>query len=65
MTNGDKVFENVSGVFALAAFKMWAAIPLGFHVKLHPGLLILATVPPLHACPVQLHRRVPQREHIQ
>ena len=44
MTNGDKVIESVLGVFALAVFEMWAAIPLGFHLKLHPGLLILATV---------------------
>lgn len=36
--------ESFIGVFALAIIEMWAAIPLGFHLKLHPGVLILATV---------------------
>ncbi|MFC0252334.1 hypothetical protein [Massilia consociata] len=30
------------GVFALAIIELWAAIPLGFHLKLHPVLLTLA-----------------------
>lgn len=38
------MIESVLGVFTLAIFEMWAAIPLGFHLKLHPGLLIAATV---------------------
>lgn len=38
------MIESVLGVFTLAIFEMWAAIPLGFHLKLHPGLLIGATV---------------------
>jgi membrane protein YqaA with SNARE-associated domain len=42
--NGDSMFESFIGVFSLAVLEMWAAVPLGFHLKLHPGLLILATV---------------------
>jgi hypothetical protein len=38
------MIESVIAVFSLAVFEMWAAIPLGFHLKLHPGVLILATV---------------------
>lgn len=38
------MIENFIGVFALAVIEMWAAIPLGFHLELHPGMLILATV---------------------
>ena len=38
------MIESFVGVFALAIIEMWAAIPLGFHLKLHPGILILATV---------------------
>lgn len=34
----------MAGVFALAMIEMWAAIPLGLHLKLHPGLLIIATI---------------------
>lgn len=36
------MIENLAGVFALAIIELWAAIPLGFHLKLHPALLILA-----------------------
>lgn len=36
--------NDMAGVFALAMIEMWAAIPLGLHLKLHPGLLIVATV---------------------
>lgn len=36
------MIENFLGVFALAIVELWAAIPLGFHLKLHPGLLIVA-----------------------
>jgi hypothetical protein len=38
------MIQHFIGVFTLAIFEMWAAIPLGFHLKLHPGLLIAATV---------------------
>ena len=38
------MIQSFIGVFTLAMLEMWAAIPLGFHLKLHPGLLILATV---------------------
>ena len=34
----------MASVFALAMIEMWAAIPLGLHLKLHPGMLIAATV---------------------
>lgn len=34
--------EHMLGVFALAIIELWAAIPLGFHLKLHPVLLIAA-----------------------
>jgi membrane protein YqaA with SNARE-associated domain len=34
--------ENFLSVFALAIIELWAAIPLGFHLKLHPALLIVA-----------------------
>ena len=36
------MIENLAGVFALAMIELWAAIPLGFHLKLHPALLIAA-----------------------
>ena len=38
------MINDVAGVFALATIEMWAAIPLGLHLNLHPGLLIAATV---------------------
>lgn len=38
------MIKELAGVFALATIEMWAAIPLGLHLKLHPGLLIPATV---------------------
>jgi hypothetical protein len=41
---GHTVIKDMAGVFALAMIEMWAAIPLGLHLKLHPGLLIIATV---------------------
>lgn len=41
---GHTVIKDMAGVFALAMIEMWAAIPLGLHLKLHPGLLIVATV---------------------
>lgn len=34
--------ENVLSVFALAIIELWAAIPLGFHLKLPPALLAVA-----------------------
>jgi len=34
---------SILGVFALATVEMWAAIPLGFHLKIPPVLLV-ATV---------------------
>ncbi|MBQ5939989.1 hypothetical protein [Massilia sp. AB1] len=36
------MIESFFGVFALAIVELWAAIPLGIHLKLHPGLLIVA-----------------------
>lgn len=30
------MIESLLGVFALAILGLWAAIPLGFHLKLHP-----------------------------
>lgn len=42
--NEDMMIKSVLGVFTLAIVEMWAAIPLGFHLKLHPGWLIAATV---------------------
>jgi len=36
------MFESFLGVFALAIIELWAAIPLGFHLKLHPALLVVA-----------------------
>ena len=36
------MIESFFGVYALAIVELWAAIPLGFHLKLHPGLLIVA-----------------------
>ncbi len=41
---GHTVIEDMAGVFALATIEMWAAIPLGLHLKLHPGLLMTATI---------------------
>lgn len=38
------MIKDMAGVFALAMIEMWAAIPLGLHLKLHPGLLIIATI---------------------
>ncbi|MFD2366419.1 hypothetical protein [Pseudoduganella sp. GCM10020061] len=38
------MIESFLGVFALAIIEMWAAIPLGFHLKLHPVLLAVATM---------------------
>lgn len=38
------MIKDIAGVFGLALFEMWAAIPLGLHLKLHPVPLILATV---------------------
>ena len=37
------MIESVFGVFALATVEMWAAIPLGFHLKI-PPLLLATTV---------------------
>lgn len=34
--------EHFLGVFALAIIELWAAIPLGLHLKLHPALLVAA-----------------------
>lgn len=36
------MIESVVGVFALAMLELSAAVPLGLHLKLHPGLLIAA-----------------------
>jgi hypothetical protein len=36
---GTIMIESVLGVFALAVIELWAAIPLGFHLQLHPLLL--------------------------
>jgi hypothetical protein len=36
------MIESFFGVFALAIVEMWAAIPLGFHLKLPPVLLGIA-----------------------
>lgn len=36
------MIENFLGVFGLAVIELWAAIPLGFHLKLHPALLVVA-----------------------
>lgn len=38
------MINDMAAVFGLAMIEMWAAIPLGLHLKLHPGLLITATV---------------------
>lgn len=38
------MFTDFSAVFALAIMEMWAAIPLGFHLKLDPVMLGLATI---------------------
>jgi hypothetical protein len=43
-SKGHTVIKDMAGVFALAMIEMWAAIPLGLHLKLHPGLLIIATI---------------------
>lgn len=37
------MIESVFGVFALATVEMWAAIPLGFHLKV-PPILLASTV---------------------
>jgi membrane protein YqaA with SNARE-associated domain len=42
MTKERAMNENLAGVFALAIIELWAAIPLGVHLKLHPALLIVA-----------------------
>lgn len=34
------MIESMFGVFALAMLELSAAIPLGLHLKLHPGVLI-------------------------
>lgn len=36
------MIESFLGVFGLAVIELWAAIPLGFHLKLHPALLVVA-----------------------
>lgn len=36
------MIESVLGVFGLAVIELWAAIPLGFHLKLPPVLLGVA-----------------------
>lgn len=36
------MIESFLGVFALAIVELWAAIPLGFHLQLHPALLVVA-----------------------
>lgn len=36
------MIEGFLGVFCLAVIELWAAIPLGFHLKLHPALLVVA-----------------------
>jgi hypothetical protein len=41
---GRTVINDMAAVFGLALIEMWAAIPLGLHLKLHPGLLIVATI---------------------
>lgn len=33
------MIERILGVFALAMIELWAAIPLGFHLELHPVVL--------------------------
>lgn len=33
------MIESVLAVFALATVEMWAAIPLGFHLKMSPALI--------------------------
>lgn len=38
------MIESFLGVFALAIIELWAAIPLGFHLKLHPALLGVAAM---------------------
>ena len=38
------MINDMAAVFGLALIEMWAAIPLGLHLKLHPGLLIVATI---------------------
>lgn len=36
------MMESFFGVFALAMLELSAAVPLGLHLKLHPGLLVAA-----------------------
>jgi membrane protein YqaA with SNARE-associated domain len=36
------MIESFLSVFGLALIELWAAIPLGFHLKLHPVLLAVA-----------------------
>jgi len=36
------MIESFLGVFGLAVIELWAAIPLGFHLELHPVLLVVA-----------------------
>lgn len=36
------MIESFFGVFALAMIELSAAVPLGLHLKLHPGLLVVA-----------------------
>ena len=38
------MFADFSAVFVLAILEMWAAIPLGFHLKLDPTMLAVATL---------------------
>ena len=38
------MIKDIAAVFVLAMIEMWAAIPMGFHLKLHPAAMILAIV---------------------
>lgn len=38
------MIKDIAAVFVLAMIEMWAAIPLGFHLKLPPAAMILAIV---------------------
>jgi len=38
------VIKDIAGVFVLAMVEMWAAIPLGLHLKMHPATMILVIV---------------------
>lgn len=38
------MIKDIAGVFVLAMVEMWAAIPLGLHLKMHPATMILVIV---------------------